>query len=136
MAMELPIDDLWLADLTPVLETALDAVIVMGEDGVVAGWNSVAESTFGWPRDQAIGRQLSDLIIPPQHRAAHHQGLKRYLETGHGPVLNCHIEISALRSTGEEFPVELSITPTEVSGEQLFLGFLRDISERKAGGGA
>lgn len=132
MAMELPIDDLWLADLTPVLETALDAVIVMREDGVIAGWNSVAESTFGWPRDEAIGRQLSDLIIPPQHRAAHHGGLKTFLETGRGPVLNRHIEISALRSTGEEFPVELSITPTKVSGGQLFIGFLRDISERKA----
>lgn len=132
MAVELPMDDLWLADLTPVLETALDAVIVMREDGVVAGWNSVAESTFGWPRDEAIGRQLSDLIIPPQHRAAHHEGLKTYLETGQGPVLNRHIEISALRSTGEEFAVELSITPTQVSGGQLFIGFLRDISERKA----
>ncbi|HSR00891.1 MAG TPA: PAS domain S-box protein [Sphingomicrobium sp.] len=129
--MEIPID-LWMADLTPVLETALDAVVVMRPDGVVAGWNSVAEEIFGWRRTEAIGRQLSDLIIPIRYREAHHRGLEAYLETGEGPVLNRHVEISALRSSGEEFSVELSITPTSVSGELVFLGFLRDISTRKA----
>jgi PAS domain S-box-containing protein len=129
--MELPTDP-WLADLTPVLETALDAVVVMRDDGVIAGWNAIAETTFGWLRAEAIGRQLSDLIIPERYREAHHRGLKTYLDTGEGPVLNRHIEISALRSSGEEFPIELSITPTDVSGERLFLGFLRDISRRKA----
>jgi PAS domain S-box-containing protein len=128
--MELPIDP-WLADLTPVLETALDAVVVMREDGVIAGWNAIAEKTFGWSRAEAIGTQLSTLIIPERYREAHHRGLRTYLETGEGPVLNRHIEISALRSSGKEFPVELSITPTDVAGERLFLGFLRDISERK-----
>lgn len=128
--MELPIDP-WLADLTPVLETALDAVVVMREDGVIAGWNAIAEETFGWSRAEAIGAQLSALIIPERYREAHHNGLRTYLETSEGPVLNRHIEISALRSSGEEFPVELSITPTSVSGARLFLGFLRDISGRK-----
>lgn len=122
----------WLADLSPVLETALDAVVVMRENGIVAGWNAIAEDTFGWTRDEAIGAQLSALIIPERFRQAHHQGLRTYLETGEGPVLNRHFEISALRSSGEEFPVELSITPTRVSGERLFVGFLRDISQRKA----
>lgn len=124
--------DPWLADLTPVLDTALDAVVVMREDGIVAGWNSVAEKIFGWSRAEAVGRELSELIIPLGHREAHRRGLKTYLETGRGPVLNRRIEISAIRSSCEEFPVELSITPTNVSGERLFLGFLRDISDRKA----
>ena len=128
--MELPRDP-WLADLTPVLETALDAVVVMREDGTVAGWNAVAEDIFGWSQAEAMGSQLSDLIIPPAYRDAHHRGLRTYLETGDGPLLNRRIETSGVRSSGEEFPVELSITPTDVSGERLFLGFLRDISERK-----
>ena len=128
--MRLPTDP-WLADLTPVLETALDAVVVMREDGVVAGWNAIAEEIFEWRREEAIGAQLSDLIIPARYREAHHRGLDTYLETGEGPVLDRHIEISALRRSGEEFPIELSITPTNVSGERLFLGFLRDISARK-----
>ena len=129
--MELPRDP-WLADLTPVLETALDAVIVMREDGIVAGWNGIAEDIFGWSRADAIGRQLSELIIPQRYREAHHRGLETYLRTGDGPLLNRHIEISGLRSSGDEFEVELSITPTDVSGERLFIGFLRDISKRKA----
>lgn len=126
------VGDLWLADLTPVLETALDAVIVMKPDGVVAEWNAIAEATFGWSRKEAIGRQLSDLIIPQRYRETHHRGLDRFLATGDGPLINRRVEISALRSSGEEFPVELSITSTNISGEQLFLGFLRDISHRKA----
>jgi PAS domain S-box-containing protein len=121
----------WVANLTPILDTALDAVVVMRADGRVAGWNAIAEKTFGWSRAQATGKQLSQLIIPHRYRAAHHAGLAKYLETGQGPVLNQRIEIIGLRSSGKEFPIELSITPTIISGNTLFLGFLRDISERK-----
>lgn len=124
--------DAWLADLSPVLETALDAVVLMREDGTVAGWNPVAEQIFGWACHEAVGRQLSELIIPHRYRDAHHRGLSHYLDTGEGPVLNRLIEISGLRKSGEEFPVELSITRTSVPGQPLFLGFLRDISKRKA----
>jgi PAS domain S-box-containing protein len=129
--MDLPVDP-WLADLTPVLETALDTVVVMREDGTIAAWNSIAENIFGWSGAEAVGMQLSALIIPQRYRQAHHRGLKTYLTKGEGPLLNRRVEISALRSSGEEFPVELSITPTDISGQQLFLGFLRDISKRKA----
>jgi PAS domain S-box-containing protein len=129
--MEVP-GEPWIADLTPILDTALDAVVVMTEDGVVAGWNAIAESTFGWSRDEAIGRQLSELIIPPRYREAHHRGLAHYVATGEGPLLNRRVEIVGLRSTGDEFPIELSITSTDLAGERLFLGFLRDISSRKA----
>lgn len=118
--------------LTPVLETALDAVVVMRTDGTIFDWNAIAAKVFGWTAEEAIGEQLSQLIIPHGLREAHHRGLAKYLETGEGPVLNRHIEISALRRSGEEFPIELSITPVMLAGEQVFLGFLRDISERKA----
>jgi PAS domain S-box-containing protein len=114
-----------LADLTSVLETALDAVVVMREDGVVSGWNNIAEQIFGWSRDEALGRQLSELIIPERFREAHHKGLTTYLETGHGPVLNSHIEVCGLRRSGEEFPVELSIAPTSIAGERRFLSKIR-----------
>lgn len=120
------------AGLQTVLDTALDAVVVMAEDGRVIGWNEKAEQSFGWSSDEAIGARLSDLIIPPQYRAAHEQGLTHFLATGEGPVLNQHIEISALHRAGHEVPIELSITASAQFGDRLFVGFLRDITERKA----
>ena len=118
------------AGLQSVLDTALDAVVVMGTNGKIVGWNAIAEHSFGWTGDEAKGRQLSDLIIPRKFRAAHQRGLSHYLATGEGPVLNRTIEITALHRDGREFPVELSITASEQFGGQLFVGFIRDITER------
>jgi PAS domain S-box-containing protein len=114
------------------LETTLDAVVVMNSDGTVADWNDRAAELFGWSREQAIGRPMAELIIPPQHRAAHHRGLQHFLKTGQGPVLGHRIEISALRRSGEEFPVELAISPAHEDGGVFFVGCLRDISARIA----
>ncbi len=120
------------AGLQSVLDTAFDAVVVIDTSDRIIGWNHIAAATFGWSSADAIGHRISELIIPEQHRAAHDRGLRHYLETGEGPVLDKTIEISALRRSGEEFPVELSITCSDQFGEILFVGFLRDISERRA----
>jgi PAS domain S-box-containing protein len=117
--------------LRPVLETALDAVVIMDSDGRVLDWNRTAEATFGWASSEAVGQFMASLIIPHQYRDAHNQGLARYLETGHGPVLRQRFEITALHRSGREFPVELSITPTGAGRQTVFLGFLRDISQRR-----
>jgi PAS domain S-box-containing protein len=114
-----------------VLETALDAVIVMRSDGIVADWNAQAETVFGWTPSEAIGFEMASLIIPGQYRELHRQGLSRYLATGEGPVLRKRIEITAVCKSGEEFPIELSITPVDRDGQQVFLGFIRDITERR-----
>lgn len=123
--------DLKHADLNAVLKTALDAVVVMRVDGTVAAWNDVAARIFGWSFEDAAGQRMSELIIPPQHREAHERGLVHFLATGEGPVIDRHIEITALHRDGREFPVELSITFTREFSEPIFLGFLRDISERR-----
>jgi PAS domain S-box-containing protein len=119
------------AGLQSVLDTALDAVVVMDLEGRILGWNDHASSIFGWSLAEAVGCKLSDLIIPPQHRIAHDRGLKRYLETGVAAVLNRRIEISGIHRDGSELPVELSITESRQFGGRLFIGFLRDISERQ-----
>lgn len=119
------------AGLQSVLDTALDAVVVMDTDGCIRGWNHVAEETFGWSEDEVRGRRLSDVIVPEQFRAGHEHGREHYLETGEGPVLDRRIEVTALRRSGEEFPIELSVTCSEQFGDKLFVGFVRDISERK-----
>jgi two-component system, LuxR family, sensor kinase FixL len=115
-----------------VLETALDAVIVMKSDGVVADWNDRAAGVFGWSRDEAVGRTMADLIIPERYREAHRNGLQRYLETGIGSVLGTRVEVAGLKKNGTEFPVELSISPVRNGESVLFVGCLRDMTERNA----
>ncbi|HKS37855.1 MAG TPA: PAS domain S-box protein [Verrucomicrobiae bacterium] len=114
-----------------VLDTALDAVITMDEKGAVTSWNSEAEKIFGWSGPEILGQSLADTIVPPRYREAHRRGLKHFLATEEGPVLNKRIEITALRRDGREFPVELAITPIRVAGHHIFSAFVRDITQRK-----
>ena len=114
------------------LETALDAVVVMTSDGIVAEWNDRATNVFGWSRDEALGRTMADLIIPERYREAHKSGIRRYLETGRGEVLGRRVEVSGVKKNGDEFPLELSISPVLDDGRIVFVGCLRDISDRNA----
>lgn len=117
--------------LSPILDTVLDAVIVIGQDGRITAWNGVAEQTFGWSAKEALGQMLAEVLIPLQHRAAHERGLRRLNEGGDPHVLNRRIEITALCKDGREIPVELSITRASGPLQDSFIGFLRDISERR-----
>jgi PAS domain S-box-containing protein len=111
------------------LQTTLDAVVVMTAAGTIADWNDRAITVFGWTREEAVGRLMSDLIIPQRYREAHQHGLKRYLQTGKAVVLGRRIEVSGLRKNGEEFPLELSISPVASEGRVLFVGCLRDMTD-------
>ena len=114
-----------------ILDNAHDAFVAMSADGLIAEWNRQAEITFGWPRAEAVGRVLSETIIPPQFREAHSRGLARFLATGEGPQLNRVIEVPALRRDGGEFPAEISIAPVRLGEQYLFAAFIRDVTERK-----
>jgi PAS domain S-box-containing protein len=114
-----------------ILEAALDCVVTMDEHGCVVEFNPAAERTFGYAREDVLGREMGDLIVPEHLREMHRRGLRRYLETGNPVVLNRRIEITGMRSDGSEFPVELAITRIPVRGPPMFTGYLRDITERK-----
>jgi PAS domain S-box-containing protein len=122
------------ADLAAVLETAHDAYVSIDEAGAVVGWNAAATRMFGWSRDEAHGRPLRDLVIPQRYRDAHDAGLRRFLETGEGPLLDTTVEISACRRDAGEFPVELSISSLRSDGKWRFNAFIRDVSERHRAG--
>jgi PAS domain S-box-containing protein len=113
-----------------VLDTAHNAFIAIDQDGDIVEWNTQSEETFGWTRGEALGRCLADTIIPPRHREAHRQGIRRFLQTGQGHVLDRRIELSALHKGGREFPVELTISPLREGNKYYFSAFLQDISER------
>jgi PAS domain S-box-containing protein len=114
-----------------ILDSTLDCIITMDHHGRVVVFNPAAEKTFGYPREKAIGQLLSELIIPPSLRDRHQKGLSRYLATGEEQVLGKRLEMTAMRSDGSEFPVELAITRIGSQEPPMFTGFIRDITERR-----
>jgi PAS domain S-box-containing protein len=114
-----------------VFESALDCVITIDHEGKILEFNAAAERTFGFRRDEAVGRTMAELIIPPSLREAHHRGFEHYLATGEAPIFGQRLELTALRADGTEFPVELAVVRVDVPGPPVFTGFVRDITERK-----
>lgn len=115
-----------------IIESSLNAIVIMDSEGIVNDWNQQAEVMFGWTAQEAIGRRLDELIIPERFHASHRQGLRTFLDTGYGPILNRQIEHVAKRRDGSEFPVELSVSPLKLGDAYIFSGFIHDISGRKA----
>ena len=114
-----------------IIDSSLDAIVTMDRDGVITEWNPQAEQLFGWPAHEAIGRNLADTIVPESYRAAHREGVARYLRTGESRVLGRLLEFSGRHRDGREFPLEVSIAPVRMEGVVMFSAFLRDISSRK-----
>lgn len=110
---------------------APDAIIVIDETGNIVNWNPRAEALFGWTASEVMGKQLNATIIPHRYRAAHKEGLRRFLQTGEAKVLGRTIEIQAINKEGKEFDVALSIAPAFSNGRHLFIGFIRDITPQK-----
>ena len=113
------------------LEGALDCIIAIDHQGKILEFNPAAERTFGYALDQVIGKPLVDLIIPSRLREKHKQGLKQFIATGEGPFIGKVVEVTAMRADGTEFPAELAITSIGQKWPPMFLGHLRDITERK-----
>jgi PAS domain S-box-containing protein len=115
-----------------IVDTAHDAFIGIDSAGRIAAWNAQAEATFGWARDEVVGRNLAETIVPPAFRDAHNSGMRRFHDTGEAPVVNQRLELTALHRSGREFPIELTITsPMGIENGFFFGAFLRDISDRR-----
>ena len=118
-----------------ILESALDCVITLDHDGRVLEFNAAAERTFGRRSEDVLGRELAELIVPPQLREHHRAALARWSRDEdsdlRGNLLGKRIEVTALRANGEEFPVELTVARLELAGPPMFTATLRDISDRK-----
>jgi len=115
-----------------IVDTAHDAFVGIDSAGTIVTWNSQAERTFGWSRDEAVGRSLVETLIPASFRESHLRGMERFHSTGEAPVVNKRLELMALHRTGREFPVEITITwPMRIEHGYFFGAFLRDISDRR-----
>ncbi len=116
-----------------IIETSLDAFVQMDESGAVSGWNSQAEKLFGWAREEALGKNLIDLVVVGEDHDELKAALARFLRSGQGQILGRRRELLVKRRDGREFKAELSITAMRTrSGGFLFNGFARDLTEKIA----
>jgi PAS domain S-box-containing protein len=113
-----------------IVEAAKDAIILSDKKGNILSWNSAAQSMFGYSPEEIVGKPLT-LLMPQRYREAHQEGIERAQLNGEMRVVGRTVELHGLRNTGEEFPVELSLSRSVFTGEIFYCGIIRDISERK-----
>jgi PAS domain S-box-containing protein len=112
------------------LDAALDCVILADASGRVVEFNPAAERTFGYSRDEALGRPLDELIVPPSLREAHRRAFAGFVETRVKRLFGRRLELTGMRADGSEFPVELALG--QVHGEPLLIcGAVRDLTDAK-----
>ena len=111
---------------------APDAVVMMDATGRIYVWNEAATRIFGYTQEEAQTAKLHELIVPARFRDSAAAGLKRFQESGTGPVIGKPLELAACRKDGTEFPAEHSISALQVDGAWHAVGIVRDITERKA----
>ena len=114
-----------------IIENSYDAFMGINEDNKIIEWNAQAERTFGWSKEQALGKDLGELIIPKRYRAMHSAGIKRFLATGKGPRLNTRIQLEAINKKQIEFPIELTVGALKTKDKYEFFAFLHDITDRR-----
>ncbi len=110
---------------------AKDAIVIVGEAEKVVYWNPAAEKILGYAANEAIGRNLHELITPMRYREDAHRSFGRFSDYGVGSLIGKTFEIAALHKDGREFPVELSISAFRFHNDWHALGLIRDITERK-----
>lgn len=114
-----------------IVSTSLDAIIAVNLKGQVIEFNEAAEKIFGYARDEIIGQNMADKIVPDKLHAAHETGMKRYIRTRERRVLGQgRVQLEAKHKSGRIFPVELSISSAEGPDGEIFVSYLRDISNR------
>ncbi len=112
-----------------IIQTAYEAFVALDAAGRVVEWNRQAERLFGWSHGEAVGRPLTDLIIPPRFRGRHCEGIARLLAAEAGPEWHVRLEVPALHKEGHEFPAEVKISTLRSGEERLVNAFVRDRTE-------
>lgn len=112
-----------------ILETAMDGIISIDEQQKIILFNRAAETIFGWKADEVLGRSV-ETLIPSRFASQHHQSVEQF---GRGQIpsrrMSVHRQVLALRSSGEEFPIEASISHTKIDEQRVYTVILRDVTE-------
>jgi len=109
--------------------SAMDAIVLVDDTGKIVYWNPTAERIFGYTKEEAVGKEMEKLLIPPQHRRFYSKFAKKLANKEQ--IHKKTIEFKALRKDGTEFPIELSATALKLRNKLCLLGIVRDVSERR-----
>jgi two-component system cell cycle sensor histidine kinase/response regulator CckA len=120
-------------DVLAIIESTVDAVVILDAAGRIRAFNTSAERIFGRRREDVLGRELGPLVVPPEHREAHRHGLRRVVETGRSSIIGRPVELTALRADGSRFPAEITISRLSGDGPAMFVGHVRDVTARQEG---
>ncbi|MCE9506693.1 MAG: PAS domain-containing sensor histidine kinase [Alphaproteobacteria bacterium] len=116
--------------LTTIMNTVVESIVSIDSHGCIRSFNHSAENLFGYKAEEVIGKNIS--VLMPEPYASHHDGYVRdYLTTGHAKVIGRRRELTALRKNGDTFPIDLEVNDTQIGGEKMFVGSIRDISDRR-----
>jgi len=118
------------AQLSAILDGATDAVISIDVAGIVQSINPAGERMFGYGRGEVVGRNVS-MLMPQEDARRHHEYLANYLRTGDGKIIGVGRETEGRSEDGSVFPVDLAVVEAVVYDELIFIGFVRDLSERR-----
>lgn len=116
--------------LISVLETAVEAIVMIDERGVVETFNRAAVRMFGYAREEIIGQNVS-LLMPEPYRARHDHYIQNYLATGQAGIIGIGREAVGRRKDGTSFPIELAVSEVIEGHRRIFTGIIRDLSERR-----
>ena len=113
-----------------IIDSATDAIVTINEDHVIVGYNRGAEAIFGYTREEALGQDLK-IIIPTPYKEQHRNFVRRFIATRRPHVIGKHVQLTAQRRDGSEFPMSISFSMAEIRGDLYFTGIVRDITEYK-----
>jgi len=114
-----------------IFNNAPDAVVVVDSDARVKRWNPESEKLFGWRKEEAIGKTLNEIIVPPRYSQSHIKGMQIFRDTGQSKILGKTVDLKAVKKDQTEIDVSVRISPFITAQQLLFVGFIRDITERK-----
>lgn len=114
-----------------ILDTAVDAIIIIDQDGIIDTFNQAAVEMFGYQTDEIIGQSVTKLM-PEPHRSQHEVYIERYLATGNKKIIGIGRELEAVDKAGNKIPIHLAVSEIDIEGQRRFTGIIRDLSEQRA----
>ena len=116
--------------LNVMANAALDAIMVIDDEGKIVFWNEAAGKMFGYSKENAIGKDLHKLLAPQRYYQDFKRGFAEFNQSGSGAIMGHALQMTAIRGNNEEFPVEISISKMKIKDKWHAVGMVRDITEQ------